>query len=1162
MKLSVLLFIQTVLIFCGLCEVKTQNDNPGVITGPRLIWVDRNSFGISSRIVNKEGNGTTLWNQVDKSSVTMVSRLLQEQVPSSKVAIDYDYDDHFIFWTDPGYKMVKKAMLAKKGNITGVFHGTSNYVEGIAVDWLNNKIYWTDAAYNWIMVSDYEGTYYHCVVSHDLDKPRGIALNPLTGHLYWSDWGKNSKIEMATLSGKNRVVLVSEAYHGAVIGLPNGLTIDYEENYLYWADSSNDNLYSINLEGANGLIQKNKIRVVGSTELFGHFFDLDLDKDFFFISDWGNSAIDIVPRNNLTQTRYLRPSGMFKPYGVVMYDQVQQPTPENEVACATDNGGCDQLCVGDPEGHRCMCSIGYVLAEDGRTCKNQTSHIAQMQLFFADTDGICQLPANVADIAITDSQPYNCFLNASVATFDYDAYDEKLFFFDKRDSYIKTFSLEEGGDPVKLILAGNVTGIAVDWLSNNIFWTDIAEKHISVAKLNGDYQFVVLEGDSIDKPMAVVTYPKKGVLYWAESGANPRIERIDMSGRNPDVLVQANIIQPVALTIDFANDKLYWSDIGTGTVESISLTGEGRRPLLNSQTDHLYRGITSYQDFFYVAERNNEWIVILNKEEKKHTRSLGVDGLDALKFYDKSLQPTDTGVCDLDNGGCSQLCLPTPHGAECVCQAEGNRVSQQCDSVLRCPTSFVHGRVVDDCENTAGKSCKFVCNEYFKPNTDQLLKCQRDGFWSNETDLDKLCALDSTLDHFLLVADTGQIVLIDFIQDGTYKFIPLPIPEVVNPVAIDFDFVENKLYWTDANQRRIHRANIDGSGKEIIADNVEVPDGLALDIVNRHVYWTDAGSPQKIERANLNGTGRQTVISSGLDKPRAIMIDTADRRMYWTDWSPNGASINRAKLDGSGREKIAQGELSWPNGLVIDQKDKKLYWCDAHMDKIEMSNLNGTDRRQLLDLGDKSHPFGLTLEGKTLYWTDWNAKHISTAEKLTGQNGQSIGEGRFKKPNDIHVYHRNYSTIATPLPTKEPEPTEKPTQGKATESASSKGTAKPYNATVQPHISVQNSSVSSVLLPLLIVLLLAIVAVIVVIYMRKKRRTPSLPARMKFDRPVYKNLTEETDSVLAYYRDDEAELASTQPNNTQQSNGTATPQLGQYSRLQFDNGNEYVTFSQ
>ena len=43
--------------------------------------------------------------------------------------------------------------------------------------------------------------------------------------------------------------------------------------------------------------------------------------------------------------------------------------------CATNNGHgpCDQTCINTPGSYQCGCTIGYALADDGRSCIGECS---------------------------------------------------------------------------------------------------------------------------------------------------------------------------------------------------------------------------------------------------------------------------------------------------------------------------------------------------------------------------------------------------------------------------------------------------------------------------------------------------------------------------------------------------------------------------------------------------------------------------------------------------------------------------------------------------------------------------------------------------------------------------------------------------------------------
>lgn len=64
--------------------------------------------------------------------------------------------------------------------------------------------------------------------------PRGIAVHPTRGLLFWSDWDRaNPKIERANADGTDR----RSHFITTSLQLPNSLTIDHEREELCWADA-------------------------------------------------------------------------------------------------------------------------------------------------------------------------------------------------------------------------------------------------------------------------------------------------------------------------------------------------------------------------------------------------------------------------------------------------------------------------------------------------------------------------------------------------------------------------------------------------------------------------------------------------------------------------------------------------------------------------------------------------------------------------------------------------------------------------------------------------------------------------------------------------------------------------------------------------------------
>ena len=108
----------------------------------------------------------------------------------------------FLFWTDTARHSIMRANLDGTNTATllvdnqnliqpGTFSqhqkcscsfSCDNYhTEGIAVDWINNKLYWTDVETRWIGVLDLTTRYYGMLLTTQSDvRPREIVADPTT----------------------------------------------------------------------------------------------------------------------------------------------------------------------------------------------------------------------------------------------------------------------------------------------------------------------------------------------------------------------------------------------------------------------------------------------------------------------------------------------------------------------------------------------------------------------------------------------------------------------------------------------------------------------------------------------------------------------------------------------------------------------------------------------------------------------------------------------------------------------------------------------------------------------------------------------------------------------------------------------------------------------
>ncbi len=184
-----------------------------------------------------------------------------------------------------------------------------------------------------------------------------------------------------------------------------------------------------------------------------------------------------------------------------------------------------------------------------------------------------------------------------------------------------------------------------------------------------------------------------------------------------------------------------------------------------------------------------------------------------------------------------------------------------------------------------------------------------------------------------------------------------------------------RIYWTEwwsynpANSR-IARADVDGSNVETLLDGFQAGTGLkdlAIDADSGKLYWSNRSSGI-IERSNLDGTGRETVLTDV--NAIGLALDSGAEKIYWTDYTYSDPRIRRANFDGTGVEDLVSASSGCVlEGIALDLGSGYLYWAERMDQQIWRANLNGSGATLLLECWQGiGHPWGLALAGGRIYW--------------------------------------------------------------------------------------------------------------------------------------------------------------------------------------------------
>ncbi|KAL8625703.1 hypothetical protein ACOMHN_043978 [Nucella lapillus] len=283
------------------------------------------------------------------------SLLIDNQEVEGAMAMDFHLAGHYVYWTDVTKEEIKRVNL-KMNTIETVASQNVSTPDGLAVDWVHGHLYWTDTGLDHIEVSTLNGDMRSVLIQDGLDEPRAIALHPSKGLMFWTDWGYSPKIESAGMNGKSRKTIISEE-----IIWPNGLTIDYVDDRLYWIDAKTHQIGSSDLDGLN------RRMILRGHQYLGHPFSITVFEDFLYWSDWPSESIRRYNKFQKGEVETVA-QGLDTPMDIHIYHPYRQEAYSN--LCGDNNGGCEHFCLPDPDPdtrYTCVCMTGYMPTQDDAT---------------------------------------------------------------------------------------------------------------------------------------------------------------------------------------------------------------------------------------------------------------------------------------------------------------------------------------------------------------------------------------------------------------------------------------------------------------------------------------------------------------------------------------------------------------------------------------------------------------------------------------------------------------------------------------------------------------------------------------------------------------------------------------------------------------------------
>lgn len=775
---------------------------------------------------------------------------------------------------------------------------------GLAIDWVTNKLYWTDAGTDRIEVANTDGSMRTVLIWENLDRPRDIVVEPMGGYMYWTDWGASPKIERAGMDASNRQVIISSN-----LTWPNGLAIDYGSQRLYWADAGMKTIEFAGLDGS-----KRKV-LIGSQ--LPHPFGLTLYGQRIYWTDWQTKSIQSADRLTGLDRETLQ-ENLENLMDIHVFHRQRPPVT---TPCAVENGGCSHLCLRSPSpsGFSCTCPTGINLLLDGKTCSPGMNSF----LIFARRIDVRMVSLDIpyfADVVV----PINMTMKNTIAI-GVDPLEGKVYWSDSTLHRISRASLD-GSQHEDIITTGLQTtdGLAVDAIGRKVYWTDTGTNRIEVGNLDGSMR-KVLVWQNLDSPRAIVLYHEMGFMYWTDWGENAKLERSGMDGSDRTVLINNNLGWPNGLTVDKTSSQLLWADAHTERIEVADLNGANRHTLV-SPVQHPY-GLTLLDSYIYWTDWQTRSIHRADKSTGSNVilvRS-NLPGLMDIQAVDRA-QPLGFNKCGSRNGGCSHLCLPRPSGFSCACptgiqlKGDGKTCDPSPETYLLFSSRGSIRRISLDTDDHTDVHVPV-------PGLNNVISLDYDSVDG------KVYYTDVFLD-VIRRADLNGSNMETVIGHGL---------KTTDGLAVDW--VARNLYWTDTGRNTIEASRLDGSCRKVLINNsLDEPRAIAVFPRKGYLFWTDWGHIAKIERANLDGSERKVLINADLGWPNGLTLDYDTRRIYWVDAHLD--RIESADLNGKLRQVLVS-HVSHP--FALTQQDRWIYWTDWQTKSIQrVDKYSGRNKETVL----------------------------------------------------------------------------------------------------------------------------------------------------------------------------------------------------------------------
>ncbi|XP_059482311.1 sortilin-related receptor-like [Neocloeon triangulifer] len=296
-------------------------------------------------------------------TISLSGKMEFRQVPikgiKAVIGIEYDLKNNCLYYGDADQDFIGRQCMESGSSEPEILVRTNlDSVEGMAYDWISHLLYFVDGARSSIEMIRTDVGHFGRMRKTVLDrnvlkKPRGIAVHPVQGYVFYTDWAPGEPtISRCSADGSN----VKHLFTKTTVHWPNGITIDYIAERIYWVDAKFDYIASSDLDG------KKFRKIIMNSGFIEHPFAIAVFKDTMYWTDWKRSSIFMADKDHGAGITVLA-ADLPNVMDLKVFAHSMQ---EGSNACS-NRTSCSHICVGMPQGSfKCLCPDALV--QSGNEC--------------------------------------------------------------------------------------------------------------------------------------------------------------------------------------------------------------------------------------------------------------------------------------------------------------------------------------------------------------------------------------------------------------------------------------------------------------------------------------------------------------------------------------------------------------------------------------------------------------------------------------------------------------------------------------------------------------------------------------------------------------------------------------------------------------------------